>query len=102
VSAPAGIRSAEHGSVRGGAHELDVLAEHTLGKGGRKRLPPVLAAGELLVVHEQIEGLVRHIEADLVAVADERDRPTVDGLGGDVPDAQAGGSPGDAAVGEGP
>ena len=62
------------------------------------RLGP--AARQLGVVDEQVEAALRDVEADAVAVADERDGPLVDRLGRDVADAQAGRAAGEAAVGE--
>jgi hypothetical protein len=58
------------------------------------------AALELVVVDEQVEATVRDVESDAVAVTHERDRALVDGLGGDVADAEAGGAAGEATVGE--
>ena len=47
-----------------------------------------------------VERAVGDVEGDPVAVAEERDRAAVDGLGGDVADAQARRTAGEAAVGD--
>src|SRR4051794_5933384 len=73
------------------AHQPRVLRQHAAGVLRRRRRPPGPPGGELLLVDEQVEHAVRHVESDLVAVPHERDRPTVHRLGGHVPHAEAGG-----------
>ncbi len=53
-----------------------------------------------LLVDQHVEQAVRDVETDPVAVADEGDGAAVDGLRGDVPDAQPGGTTGESSVGE--
>src|SRR6186997_163284 len=91
--------SAGDGPVRGGGDELAVLREYAGGVLRRQRLPAVLARLPVLP-HLDLEGPVEHVEGDLVAVAQERDRSPVDRLGGDVADAEPRGAPGEAAVGD--
>ena len=58
-----------------------------------------LARVEFGRVDQHVERALGDVEADPVAVAEERDRSAVDGLGRDVADAQAGGAAGEPAVG---
>src|SRR5690606_38174606 len=94
----AGLR--EDGAGARGLDELGVLTEHALGELRGQRLPALAAGGELGVVHELVERLVRDVEPDPVAAADEGDGAGVDGLGRDVADARTGGPAGEPAVGE--
>src|SRR6478735_4008928 len=86
--------------VRRRLDELGVLPEHPAGVLRGVGGPAVLAGGELCLVDGHVEGAAGDVQGDLVAVADEGDRAAVDGLRGDVADAQAGRAPGEAAVGD--
>ena len=67
----------------------------------RRQWSETLTAGsELVGINQHVQGAVGDVEPDPVAVAQEGDRPAVDSLGCDVPDAQAGGAAGEPAVGQ--
>ena len=76
-----------------------VLGQDTAAVLGRRCAPRRAAAGELVRVDEQVQRPGGHVEHDLVAVADQRDRAAFGRLGRDVPDAQPRRRPGEAAVG---
>src|SRR3712207_2563970 len=95
-----GRASAADRALRCGADELGVLGEHAAGVAGLRRGPALAAAGQLLLVDQQVEGPGGEVEADAVAVPDEGDRPAVGGLGRDVTDAQSRRPAGEPAVGE--
>src|ERR671911_1161403 len=94
-----GPTSVTHRARAGAADEAAVLREHPAGVlrlGVRHAFRA--APGQLAVVDEEVEAAPGHVEADPIAVPDERDGPLVDRLGGDVSDAQAGGTAGEPAV----
>src|ERR1700712_314001 len=91
------VPSAADGPVRSRLHDLGVLAQDAAGVLRLVGGPAVLARRQLGLVDRDVEGPVGHVEGDLVAVADEGDRTGVDGLGGDVADAEARRTAGEAA-----
>ena len=55
---------------------------------------PILAAAlQFIVVHQQIQRALADVDAYPITVLDESDRPAVDRLRRNVPDAQSGGPP---------
>ena len=80
--------------------ELGVLGRARRGVAGGSGAQPSRAGGQLGLVDQQVEGAGGEVQADPVAVADERDRAAVGGLRRDVADAEPGGAAGEAAVGE--
>src|SRR6202790_5693192 len=92
-------RLAADGAAGRRADQLDVLGQHAGGVARRGRLETRLARLEFGRIHPHVHRALGHVEADTVAVLQERYGSPVDGLGSDVPDAQAGGAAGEPAVG---
>ncbi len=93
-------RSSAHSALRCGPDEFRVLRQYTLGVARRQWLPALPSRRHFCLVHQHLEQAVGDIEPDPVAVTHERDGAAVDGLGRNMPDAQAGGAAGESPVGE--
>src|SRR5436309_13096947 len=73
----------------GALGELGVLGENAARVARVGQLPIRRTPVELGVVDQEVERVAGGVDHDAVAVLDERDRSSVDGLGRDVPDAVA-------------
>src|ERR1700730_4307399 len=71
----------------GALGELGVLGENAARIARVGQLPIRLTPVDLGVVDQEVARVAGGVDHDAVAVLDERDRPPVDGLGRDVPDA---------------
>src|SRR4051794_10758160 len=94
------LASTADGTVCRRLDDLGVLPEHSAGVLRLVRCPALVADGELVVVDGDVKSLVRDVELDPVAIADECDGAAVDRLGGDVADAEPGRATGETTVGE--
>src|SRR5579875_815984 len=84
----------------GAGHQPGVLGQRARTVAGLERLELAPPALELRWVDHEVDPVVAHVEHDPVTVGHQRDRATVDRLGGDVADAEAVGPAREPPVGD--
>ena len=89
-----------HGAGVGLADDMRIFGEQSSLVARCGRDPRGAAMRELVLLDQHIDALLVGIDADAIAVLDERERATDRGLGRDVTDADAARRAGEAAVGD--
>src|SRR5438477_4207921 len=90
----------DDGALFGVAHGLRVAPDGARGVLGRPRLPAPAPARQLGPAQLDLDGALDCVDLDLVAVAQQRDRPADRRLRADMADAEAASGAGEAAIGD--
>jgi len=97
---PSGINLIGHRPLAAAAHQAGVLAQNACSVAGLGLHPGSPAAGDLRLIHVELDQQPVGIHGDAVALLHQADSAAHGGLGGDVADHQAEGAAGEAAVGD--